>query len=253
MSMKRLASVPACLVGFGLCLHLVQAGDQKELTALVDKAVKVMGGADKLAKLKIITCKSKGSLFVPNEIPITEEGWMQFPDKFRHDFELDINGVKIKQNLVIDGDKGWIKLTDKASPLTKAQKSAFRAYFYALRLATMPMELKDKGYKLSTVGEVKVGDRPAIGIQVMRKGFPDVNLFFDKEKSYPIKAEFTAIDYLSGQECVHEFLFKEYKEMDGLPVNTRMIWNKDGKKFADRELTDVKTVDSIDKGMFVEP
>ena len=254
MSMKRLAAVPACLVSLGLCLHLVRAGDRKELTALVDKAVKVMGGADKLARLKTITCKSKGSLFVPGEIPVTEEGWMHFPKQFRHDFELDIKGVKIRQNLVIDGDKGWLKVMDnKANELTKAQKSAFRAYFYAMRLSTMPMELKGKEYKLSSVGEVKVGDRPAIGIQVMRKGMPDVNMFFDKEKGYLIKSEFTAIDYLNGQECVHEFLFSEFKEMDGIPVHTRMIWNKDGKKFADRELTEVKTQESIEKGIFAEP
>lgn len=252
--MKRAALLSACLLGLGLGLNLVEASDQKELNALVKKAVKVLGGADKLTKLRIITCKSKGSLFVPGEIPVTEEGWMQYPNKFRHDFELDIKGTKIRQILVIDGDKGWLKLMDnKAAPLTVAQKTAFRDYFYALRVSTMPMELTGKDYKLSSVGEVKVGDRPAIGIQVMRKGLPDVNLFFDKEKGYPIKSEFTAIDYLSGQECVHEFLFSDYKEMDGLPVYTRMIWNKDGKKFADREMTEVKTVDSIDKGMFTEP
>ena len=252
MSGRKMALVAVCLTGF--CLSTIQAGDRKELIALVDKAVKVMGGAEKLAKLKTITCRSKGSLFVPGEIPVIEEGWMLFPNKFRHDFELEVNGVKVKQNLVIDGDKGWLKLMDnKAAELSKAQKTAFRDYFYALRLATMPMELKGKDYKLSTVGEVKVGDRPAIGIQVVRKGLPDVNMFFDKEKGFPIKSEFTAIDYLSGQECVHEFLFREFKEMDGIPMYTRMIWNKDGKKFADRELTEVKTVDSIEKGTFAEP
>ena len=252
MSGRKLALVAVCLTGF--CLSVVQAGDRKELIALVDKAVKVMGGAEKLAKLKTITCRSKGSLFVPGEIPVIEEGWMLFPNKFRHDFELEVNGVKVKQNLVIDGDKGWLKLMDnKAAALSKAQKSAFRAYFYALRLATMPMELKGKEYKLSAVGEVKVGDRPAIGIQIIRKGLPDVNMFFDKEKGYPIKSEFTAIDYISGAECVHEFLFSEYKDMDGLPVYTRMLWNKDGKKFADREVTEVKALESIDNGQFAEP
>src|SRR5260370_34704156 len=171
MCPKNWAIVASCLAGF--CLNLVQAGGQKELTALVDKAVKVLGGADKLAKLKIIPCKSKGSLFVPGEIPVTEEGSMLFPDKFRHDFELDIKGVKIKQALVINGDKGWLKIMDnKAGPLTKAQQTAFRHYFYALRLATMPMELKGKDYKLSTVGEVKDGNRPPLAIQVITTAFP---------------------------------------------------------------------------------
>jgi hypothetical protein len=252
MGTKKLAVGAVCLAWF--CLSGVQAGDQKELHALVDKAVKALGGAEKCAKLKTITCKSKGSLFVPVEIPTTEEGWMRFPDKFRHDFELDIKGNKIRQNLVIDGKKGWLKLMDnKPAPLTKVQHTAFRDYYYALRLSTMPMELKGKEYKLSAVGEVKVGDRPAIGIQVTRKGLPDVNLFFDKEKGYPIKSEFTAVDYLTGVEVVHQFIFSEFKEMDGIPMYTRMIWNKDGKKFADRELTEVKTVETIDNGTFAEP
>ena len=72
MRAKRLAVPVICLAW--LCVNASQAGDQKELHALVDKAVKALGGAEKCAKLKTLTCKSKGSLFVPGAIPTTEEG-----------------------------------------------------------------------------------------------------------------------------------------------------------------------------------
>jgi hypothetical protein len=68
-----------------------RAGDDKELKALVDRAVKALGGADKLAKFKTCTVKSKITLFVGAEIPVAEEGSCRFPGKFRFDFELVIS------------------------------------------------------------------------------------------------------------------------------------------------------------------
>jgi hypothetical protein len=240
-----------------LCLAVIFLGTQavqpQEQEAMVDKAIKAMGGADKLAKFKTFASKSKGNMYVPGPIGFTEEGSTHFPDKFRHDFELDINGVKIKQWLVINGSKGWLKTGDSTVPLTKAQRSGFRAYFYALRLSMLPMELKSKQHKLAPLGEIKIGDRPAVGIQVGQKDFPDVNIFLDRENNLPLKTEFVAVDYLTGREVTHEFLYKDYKEVEGAKLPFRMIWNKDGKKFAEREVGEIKGAERFDDSVFAEP
>jgi hypothetical protein len=246
----------ACSVCGFLCLTVflarAGAGDDKELHALVDKAAKAMGGADKLAKFKTNSSKGQGAMYVPGKIPFTEEGWAHFPKQFRYDFELDINGVKIKEWLVIDGSKGWLKVVNKTNPLTKIQQDGFRAYFHAFRLASLPHELKDAKLKLAPFGEVKVGERSAVGVQVSAKDYPDVNVFFDKENALPLRCEFVAVDYLSGQEVTHEFLFNDYREVEGAKLPFRMVWNKDGKKFAERETSEIKSWEP-DNSVFAEP
>ena len=46
--------------------------------------------------------------------------------------------------------------------------------------------VKDKGYELALIGEVKVEDKPAIGVRVSVKGQKDINLFFDKQSGVRI-------------------------------------------------------------------
>jgi len=47
--------------------------------------------------------------------------------------------------------------------------------------------LKDKAYTLAPIGEVKVEDRPALGLRVSRKGNRDINLYFDKKTYLRVK------------------------------------------------------------------
>ena len=61
-------------------------------------------------------------------------------------------------------------------------------YCYAFGLALMPQRLRDADFQLSPAGEVKVNDRPALGLRVSRKGWPDVNVYFDKESGLVVKA-----------------------------------------------------------------
>jgi hypothetical protein len=51
----------------------------------------------------------------------------------------------------------------------------------------LPM-MKSGVYALH-LGDVKVGDKPALGIGVSHKNHKDVSLFFDKETGLPAKSE----------------------------------------------------------------
>src|SRR6266404_2493348 len=62
-------------VGLGLLLTVglrLQADEQAEAKRIIDKAIKAMGGEEKLAKYKAITSKGKGKINVMgNEIEFT--------------------------------------------------------------------------------------------------------------------------------------------------------------------------------------
>jgi hypothetical protein len=241
-------------VSFLLCISFAaRADEQAETKALVDKAVKAMGGEAKLAKTKAFTTKGKGTIFQPGEIPFTEETSWQPPEQYRADMEVTADNRKLKLVYVFNGDKGWIKTGERTADMPKEVRLGFVDYFYALRLGMNPLELNGDGVKLSPLGEIKIGERPAIGVQITRKAHKDVNLYFDNETGLPAKAEITTRNVFEDGEVLHEFFFNDFKEFDGIQVYTKMSWQKDGKKYMERELTEFKAEEKLEEGVFGKP
>jgi hypothetical protein len=212
-----------------------------------------MGGETKLAKFDSFTSKGKGKILEPAEVTYTAEDWSRHPGKYHFDMELDVAGNKVKEVMVFNGPKGWVKIGDKTQDMPKEMVAAFQDYFHALRLATDPRALNDKEMKLSPLGEMKIGDRAAVGVQASQKGKRDVNVYFDKETGLPLKCETTAPFFEGGQEVTQEFLFEDYKEFEGVKVATKMLWKMDGKKYLTREIDEIKPEEKIEDSVFDKP
>jgi hypothetical protein len=236
-----------CAVGFP-----ATAGDD-QAKALVEKTIKAVGGAEKLGKFASFTARSEGKMFGP-DFDYVEENSSVLPEKYRFSIELSNQMAKLKQVMVFNGPKAWTKIENlKAIALPKEAAAAFQDYFYALRLVMVPVGLKEKDMTLSLVGEVNVGDRPAIGLSVTCKGKRDVTIYYDKETSLPVKMELNALDTISEKEVQHEFLFSQHKELEGVRFPLEMVWNKDGKKFMTREFKELRPAEKLDAGLFAEP
>jgi outer membrane lipoprotein-sorting protein len=122
---------------------------------------------------------------------------------------------------------------------------------YALRVPHLLPALKDKEYQLSHLGELKVGNRAALGLQVTRKGRKDVSLFFDKENGLPLKTEVRLTDP-TGQEMTLEYHYGDYKEFDGLKVFTKLTFKANDKDVR-TELSEVQAQESLDDSTFGKP
>ena len=72
-----------------VCLLLGQAGRvlaEDTAQAIIDKAIKAHGGAEKLAKFKAVQTSGKGTIEVMGmTLSFTAEGAAQMPDKFKSD------------------------------------------------------------------------------------------------------------------------------------------------------------------------
>jgi hypothetical protein len=123
-------------------------------------------------------------------------------------------------------------------------------YFY--RVLTL-LPLRDRDYELAPVGELKIGERTAVGIRVSHKGRRDINLFLDKETGRLLKSETRAKDVQAGKEFTQETLYSEYKEVDGVPVAHKFIMNRDGKPFLELEMSDYKAHEKLDDSTFGKP
>jgi hypothetical protein len=232
-----------------------RADDQAEMKALLDKATKALGGKATLAKFKGFTAKGKGKILVGGGVSFTEESYWQVPGQYRFDLDLDIMGNQISEKIILNGTKGWIKIQDQIVKLPKDTLTAFRDLFHAIRLAMRPMDAKEKAFQLSPLGELKIGGQVAIGVKITRKGYPDVDLYLDKKSSLPVQCEIRSKDDENGKEVAHTISFSDYKEFGELKLKTfaKMVWKKDGKKYVERETTEIKAEEKLDGDLFAKP
>jgi len=242
----------------GLCAWLALAGPARaqddECRAIVAKGIKALGGEERLAKHQGHYFKGKGQVHVMGmDLEFTAEVYEQQPDKQKAEIEFAIMGQNFKFIEVYNGDKGWRNIMGKTMAVEADDMKEHKQNAHAERVSGL-LVLKDKAYKLSSLGEVKVNGRAAQGVLVARQDYRDVSLFFDKETSLLIKVETRGKDPNTMQEGAQEKLFLDYKELvPGFQIPTKMVINFDGKKFMDINVTEARMVEKHDASIFAEP
>src|SRR4051812_48832970 len=108
--MKRLIGVTlvAVLVASSQAGHVA---DELDTAAILDKAIKALGGQDRLANAEIVTFKMTHTI---NGRLVTTTRWIaQGSDRFRVEGASEVNGKRSEVFSVVDGDKGWTKRGDR--------------------------------------------------------------------------------------------------------------------------------------------
>lgn len=238
-----------------LALHGAgRGGDPDHAKALVVKAIKAAGGEAKVAKLKGGTCKAKALIQEGNQqinatIDAAWQGWEQY----RFTVALDVNGKAQNVVIVINGDKGWAKDVDrnrvKDAPMDELPM--IKSMLAALRMPQMLPALLDKEIKLAALGEIKIDDRAALGVSIAYKGDKQVHLFFDKETGLPAKSEIQLTDR-RGMEKKFEFLYRDYKDHNGVKQPTRIATKIDRADVV-MELSDLKALGNVEPSVFAAP
>jgi hypothetical protein len=104
------------------------------------------------------------------------------------------------------------------------------------------------------MGEVKVGKEPALAVQVSRKDFPTVTLFFDKKTHLLVKCEYkTKAADLEFKEVKMESIYSDHRDIDGIKMPRMAKIYRDGKLFVEGENTDMKMVGKLDDKVFSRP
>ena len=251
--MRKVAG--GCLV-LGLLVIVVipaRSDDQADVQAIVDKAIKATGGADKLAKYKAAIWKGKGKInLMGNEIDFTVETATQPPKQSRQKSEADFNGMKFERITVVNGDKGWITIMGNTDVMPDDQMAAAKEELYGGWVSGLLAPLKDPAFKLAPLGEIKVGDRPAVGVKVSHKEHKDVNLYFDKDKGLLLKVQRRVKD-MGGQDVDQETIFSDYQEESGIQRPRKQKTKRDGNDFLEIQITEFKSVDKLDESTFAKP
>lgn len=230
-------------------------GSDDAARGVVEKAIKAQGGADKVAKLRVMRIKAEGTMnLVPGQaaIPFVIEDWWQMPDQYKTTSRFELGGKKVSQTQALDGETGWMQSDGVTIDVPKEAVAEMREQKYAEDLDRLGF-LKDKGIDLTALGESKVGDRAGVGVLVKSKGHRDVKLWFDKESGLLVKREQRVLDSGSGKEVPQEVVFSDYRETDGVKHYRALAAYRVGKKVIEAKVVEVEFFDKLDKKVFAKP
>jgi hypothetical protein len=229
-----------------------RADDSAEARALVDRALKAQGGAERLAKLPAIRGKLKGTFHGLGEgVPFTGEFAAQGADRTRLVIEAEVGGEKLRLAHVLNSDKGWVQVNDGTEELDEEGLAEAREQAYAEWVATLVPLRDKKRFRLSPLGEIKIGGRPAAGARVSSEGRSDVNLYFDKATGLLVKTEVRLTE--DGQEVTEETFLGAYKEVQGTKQATRLTVKRDGQPYLECEVRDYRLAEKLDGALFARP
>jgi hypothetical protein len=226
---------------------------QDESKAILEKAIKAHGGAEKLNKLRAVQAKSKGNIQLLGGLDFTQEMTTSFDGKFKEVMNLEINGKKANVVTLYNGQKGSLTLNGMDQELPEKVLEELKEASYAIKAARLVPLLTDPMYTLSALGEVKVNDKPAVGVKVSSKGHRDISLYFDKDTGLLAKTESRKLDGQTMQEVDEERIVTEYQDVDGQKAAKKLVVNHDGKKFMELEVSDIKFLDKVDDSEFQKP
>ncbi len=229
------------------------SADDKDPNTILDKAIKAIGGEEKLKKAESMTWKSKGTItFGGNDNEIKILANVQGLDHYRSEVSGEFNGEARTFVVVLNGDKGWRKFGDDPMEMDgDALANEKRTIYLAITPITI-VPLKGKGFKLEAAPEEKVDGKAAAAIKVTGPDGKDFTLYFDKESGLPVKSVAKVVGF-DGNEFTQESTFKDYKDFGGIKKATKVESKRDGEDFIKSEITDFKVVDKLDTKTFDEP
>jgi hypothetical protein len=223
--------------------------DDEDAKSILDKAIKAIGGEEKLGKVEAFSWKSKGVvIFNGNENESRNEVTVKGLDHFRREFGND----QFHGWVVLSGEKGWRKFGDDVGELEGdfLANEKRNLYLHVIPITLVP--LKGNGFKYETAGEEKVSDRPAFVLKIIGPDGKDFTLSFDKESRIPVKQVAKVIGF-QGQEHTQETTFADYKDFDGIKKATKVEIKRDGERFQTMEITEFKVLDKVDPEVFTQP
>jgi hypothetical protein len=222
------------------------AGD-KAAREILDRAIKAHGGEKAMTRAAQLRRRDTGSLVTFNgTIKFSSEVVRSLPDRLR----LSVDTGKIKVISVLNGNKGWSTDGGPAVELLPARVQELREEAYVQWAATL-VPLTKTGFTLTTLPKTRVGGDSALGIKVVRKGYPELRLYFLERSGLLARIEREARE--AGLKVDKEYLYSGYKVFDGVKLPTSHTELINGKKFTEFTSSDVSFPARIDEKTFAKP
>jgi hypothetical protein len=206
---------------------------------IIDKAIRAHGGEEKLTDLSAFTLKER--MVYPDAVTWDTQIAVQLPGRYRWERTTSSGGKSSTSLIVLDGDQGWMKLSDHVTPYP-------RTFIESTWKYTLPYEgprsilrlrarQKNPACQFTTAGEGTVEGRPVVGLRMKLEGGPEATWYFDKESGLLLKTE-QRTKRFEGEDSVQVTLYGDYQTFNGFPMARKVTSLRDGKLASTTELID---------------
>jgi hypothetical protein len=238
---------------FALC-RSAAADESKDAQAIIDRAVRALGGAKSLGAIKAATWNAKSKIFAHGtEDDFKNRVIVQGLDYFRQEYEGELEGRLTKGVNILAGNKGWRKDGDNVQKLENYFLVQQKRFVYLQIIPMTLLPLKEQRFRVVYAGEEKLGDRPAVILKVTGPEGEDFQLFFDKASGLPVKEAATLPGARRKETFKQESTFSNYKDFGGIKRATKIETWRNGEKFMEQEIVDFKILDKVEPSAFAEP
>lgn len=211
------ARLALLILAFAVLAAPLHAAAEDDPKAVIDRAIKAMGGEAVLGRARAFELKMEGTVYSGTEkLPFHAVALTQLPDQFKHVMEYERQGRKVSQVQLFNGNAIFLRVDNSIRDVNPALRSALLKGRFADYVAQLTV-LKNKEYQLASLGESKVEGKPVVGIKVTAAERPEVQLFFDKETGLLVKTEHRQLDPRNpdvNTEIVQEVFYRDYKVVD---------------------------------------
>jgi hypothetical protein len=243
-------------MGFTAVLGLLSTplrADNPPVTQVLDKAIKAMGGEERLGRLHAFSAKAKGKVILEGgSNPISSETTVEGLDHFRSQFEGEFNGNKVEGVTVLNGDKGWRKFGDQNMEMEPDAVKNEKRTIYLMVVPASILPLKSKDFKVESAADETVRGKPAAALKVTGPDGKDFTLYFDKESGLPVRMIAKVVGWM-GDEYTQDVSYGDFKDFDGVKRASKVTIKRDGEDFVEQEITDFKPLEKVPAEKFSEP
>jgi hypothetical protein len=210
--MRRLL-LSSLAVGLLLAPAGVRAGEDPR--AVIERAVKALGGLDRIRQVKAVHRRSKG-VYVQEKEVFTSETFSQDPGRLKLVLRSKDPDNPMIRVLVLEGDKGWISFNGVTQDLGADMQARMKRARHADKVAGLTALLRDKEkrYTLTALGASEVKGKPVVGVKVASAGQPDMNLYFDKATGLLVKTAQRVTEPRVDNDHLQEWYYSDYRLLD---------------------------------------
>ena len=246
--MQRLISLAALAIAVNALSFAQAEDDTAKAQQFVNRAIKAVGGAKALNRLKIAVVEDAGLYYGMGEgVPYEGKFETSLPDRFRIE-------IRNAFTIIVDGDKGWLTAQGQTMEMPADQLAEQKKQQHTSFVATLiPLAKPSEKYKLSLFGEADVDGEPCDGVTVASDKQRSVTLLFSRKSGLLRKSECVVFSDELSKEVVEEIVYSDYRDVDDLKVAHKVAINRDGKKFVVSETQKISLEKEADLSWFAKP
>jgi zinc protease len=212
--------------------------DEKSLAAgkaVLLKAQKAAGGAEKLAALKDVTITAKSQITGPmGSMAVDQRIWIVYPSTMRQENTLPFGKIEV----YTDGKTGWMKAPQGQMPIPGPQMQQAKGEMFRLT-ETLLLSDRAEDRTVNFVKKDKVGDREAEVIEIASKDGEQVSVWVDAATGQILKKQYRGTA-MAGPAATVEEVYEDFREAGGLRTPFKVVVYQNEKKFAELVLSEVQ-------------